>query len=176
MKTCSRCKKEKSLNMFRKHHKTLDGLTSVCEECHPKRSNKPMPTVKFCRGCEIIKSVEEFYINRTKTGQGLQTYCKECSRNRDRKVEYIKTRKSGNYLRRRLKKYNLTEKGYNDLLIKQNFVCAICKSKEARALAIDHCHETGKVRGLLCTNCNNGLGRFKDNPEYLRRAIKYVIG
>jgi hypothetical protein len=61
----------------------------------------------------------------------------------------------------------------------QNGVCAICGSpptgtRSHGLLAIDHCHDTLKIRGLLCNNCNNGLGRFKDNPDSLRKAADYL--
>lgn len=63
----------------------------------------------------------------------------------------------------------------------QNGLCAICGNPEkafmktkVMYLAIDHNHKTGEIRGLLCTNCNNGLGRFKDNIDLLNKAIAYI--
>lgn len=52
--------------------------------------------------------------------------------------------------------------------------CAICKSAGSGKLHVDHCHESGKVRQLLCNTCNGGLGLFKDNPELMRVAAQYV--
>lgn len=72
---------------------------------------------------------------------------------------------------------------YQAMLSEQNFVCAICDgpeiaidpgTKEVRALAVDHCHETNVVRGLLCGNCNQGIGLFKDKTDVMRRAIAYL--
>jgi hypothetical protein len=69
------------------------------------------------------------------------------------------------------------------MLEKQKGACAICKCTEQNVdvrtgkpyeLAIDHCHKTGKVRALLCTFCNVGLGAFRDNPDLMHQAIKYV--
>ncbi len=84
--------------------------------------------------------------------------------------------------RSRLKtQYNLTEEEYINILHKQKSCCAICKKKIATlkgkrgGLNIDHCHKTGKVRGLLCTTCNTALGKFKDNTEYLQNAINYLL-
>jgi len=76
----------------------------------------------------------------------------------------------------------LREEIYKILIEKQNGLCAICKKPETRKhkdgwvykLCIDHDHTTGEVRGLLCSNCNNGLGRFMDNVEFLLKAIKYL--
>lgn len=59
------------------------------------------------------------------------------------------------------------------LFIKQKGKCAICKI-DMTSLCIDHCHKTNKIRGLLCNPCNLGLGNFKDNPKYLKKAIKYL--
>ncbi len=81
-------------------------------------------------------------------------------------------------------KFGITLDEYRDMEEQQEACCKICgkhksknsvtKSGQVMELAVDHCHETGKVRGLLCTNCNRGLGRFKDNPEFLRNAADYL--
>lgn len=72
-------------------------------------------------------------------------------------------------------KYGLTLEEYQTMFDRQNGVCAICiGTEEGRMLAVDHCHETEKVRGLLCGACNRGLGLFGDNPEVLQRAKEYV--
>lgn len=55
--------------------------------------------------------------------------------------------------------------------------CWICKKPEpiaGRKLSIDHCHDTGKVRGLLCTHCNTGLGHFNHDPDRIDKAIRYL--
>lgn len=81
------------------------------------------------------------------------------------------------------KKHGITEAEYQAMLQGQQQLCAIC-SKPAgedrsryggfRRLAVDHCHVTGIIRGLLCADCNNGLGLFRDNSEVLRRAALYI--
>lgn len=61
--------------------------------------------------------------------------------------------------------------------LKDNATCAICKKHKSnftRALAVDHCHTTGKIRGLLCTNCNRALGNIKDSIDNLKNAIEYL--
>lgn len=75
--------------------------------------------------------------------------------------------------------YGITENEYQILFEIQNECCAICGSKSSgniktNKLYIDHDHITGKVRGLLCNSCNNGLGKFKDNIEYLNSAVEYL--
>ena len=81
----------------------------------------------------------------------------------------------------RLKKYGITLKDYDRMLEEQNHKCKICGKSETAIvggikpmLSVDHCHETKKVRGLLCSACNRALGMFKDSPEILKNAIKYL--
>ncbi|RRV29834.1 hypothetical protein EGJ23_01400 [Pseudomonas sp. o96-267] len=80
--------------------------------------------------------------------------------------------------------YRLEQDEYQAMLESQGGACAICgaqstgvreKGKRERSLSVDHCHTTGKVRGLLCHNCNFGIGHFKDNPDLLRIAMAYLI-
>lgn len=72
-------------------------------------------------------------------------------------------------------KYSITQQEYDEILFKQDHCCAICKKVSInKKLSIDHNHETGKIRGLLCTSCNMGLGYFKDNIQLLMRAINYL--
>ena len=75
-----------------------------------------------------------------------------------------------------IKVYGLSGEEYKILLNKQNGVCAICKTacSSGRRLAVDHCHVTGRVRGLLCANCNTALGKFKDSPSLMVDAIRYI--
>lgn len=76
-----------------------------------------------------------------------------------------------------LKRFGITLEMYNNMLQEQNNSCAICgkhESEEHQNLSVDHCHTTGKVRGLLCSHCNTGLGLFKDNIDNLQKAIKYL--
>lgn len=77
---------------------------------------------------------------------------------------------------RRYRKYGVSRLLYLEALQLQMGKCMICNTEAGMDLRVDHCHETGKFRGLLCNSCNNGLGRFKDNPEHLRRAARYLEG
>lgn len=73
----------------------------------------------------------------------------------------------------RLKRYNLTREGFDDLHQRANGACQICGTETAR-LAIDHDHRTGEVRGLLCTSCNTGIGLLGDDVGRLHKAIEYL--
>lgn len=81
------------------------------------------------------------------------------------------------------RKFGIDLEAYNNMLLEQNNVCKICKKEENRIfkktnkkidLAVDHCHKTGKVRGLLCSSCNTSLGKFDDSIEILQNAIDYL--
>ena len=81
------------------------------------------------------------------------------------------------------KKFGLTWEEYQLLLEKQQNVCAICKQPETKLdyrtnrlinLSVDHCHETDRIRGLLCMDCNRALGMFQDNVDILSAAIQYL--
>jgi len=75
------------------------------------------------------------------------------------------------------KTFGITLQTYNGMLDAQGFVCAICEAPElarGKRLAVDHCHKTGKIRGLLCRDCNLGLGWFSDDVERLKRAAQFL--
>lgn len=74
------------------------------------------------------------------------------------------------------RRYGVTVEQYDQMLLKQNGLCAICGrvDETGKRLAVDHSHETGKIRGLLCTGCNTGLGKFKDSSQLLNKAATYI--
>lgn len=87
----------------------------------------------------------------------------------------------GRYLQRigarkaELKKFGIEEIDYQRMLRRQNGVCAICDGPpDGPSFCVDHCHITGELRGLLCHSCNIGMGRLGDDPNLLRRAVKYL--
>lgn len=112
--------------------------------------------------------------------------CKECraeverayvARNREKVYQRNKAwRDAGGRRRSTVAAYGITTEQYDEMLAAQEGVCAICKEPcpSGRSLAVDHCHQTDVVRGLLCARCNSGIGQFLDSPERLRAAIKYL--
>lgn len=71
--------------------------------------------------------------------------------------------------------YGLTPEEYDAMLVAVDGKCTICrKAPKVKALAVDHCHTTGKVRGILCDKCNMGIGYFDDNLDLLQKAIEYL--
>jgi hypothetical protein len=124
-------------------------------------------TSKVCTACKIRKPLTEFFRHSGRE-DGRLHHCKPCE-NAKYKDKYR------SYELRR--KYGITEEDYNELLIQQNFCCAICNrhaSKLKRGLFIDHNHNTGEVRGLLCSNCNFGIANLQEDIEILNKAIEYL--
>lgn len=75
------------------------------------------------------------------------------------------------------KRYGISKDDYAALLVRQHNKCAICHTPETslkRRLGVDHCHKTGKIRGLLCDKCNSMLGHANDSIEFLQRGIEYL--
>ena len=141
---------------------------------------------KICANDECKKL---FTINNKKRGgQHFKIYCGnpkciEVGRNKKRKNARNRNRykQNGGKVDRNRKliyKYGITYDDYMTLKREQNNECLICKINEnelTKILNVDHCHKTGKVRGLLCSNCNRALGYFKDNINNLKGAIKYLM-
>jgi hypothetical protein len=122
-----------------------------------------------CPECEEVKALGEFPRNRS-AHDGRGGYCKPCH-NAKGKVTY--TRLYGGtrhyHLQRR---YGISATKVDELITEQGGHCAICR--DGKAEHVDHEHLTGRVRGILCFNCNGGLGQFKDNPDVLKRAVAYL--
>lgn len=102
---------------------------------------------------------------------------KERKNERERKYHHLR-KTNPEYKRKRknteLKCYfGITIEDYDRMLKEQNGSCAICETKPLK-LCVDHCHATGKVRGLLCNDCNLGIGKLKDNIKTLQNAISYL--
>jgi len=135
--------------------------------------------IKRCSKCLLEKPVGDFYFAARKVPlPSCKTCCKAAVRQYEKrnpeKKAYAVTRK---YYHKYY--YGLDHGAYEVMLAKQNFVCAICKSTKSRRgkdehFCIDHCHSTGKVRGLLCHHCNMAIGFFRDDPEILRVAAEYL--
>jgi hypothetical protein len=129
------------------------------------------PNSKLCSRCKTVKPVQSFGLRMRNGKEYVQSPCKECS-NELRRGRYGRSDKDKATRRRcqlRLR-YGITPEQYDFMLQEQGGVCKICKEedKNGTRLAVDHCHETGAVRGLLCLACNNMLGqveKYKRNPS-----------
>jgi hypothetical protein len=123
---------------------------------------------KICKSCLVDKPIEEYYYaNKEKTRYSVS--CKECVKALWTKKHKARLDKPYIWIKY---KYNLSVNEYLRMRQDQNELCAICNKK--KKLVVDHCHSTGKVRGLLCGGCNKGIGCFEENIESLNGAIKYL--
>jgi hypothetical protein len=125
--------------------------------------------MKRCPDCEQYKPLSEFPRNR-RTKNGFATYCKPCHNargNESRKRLYGSSRHY--HLKRR---YGIGAPEVENLIREQGDVCPVCDRPDPEH--VDHDHATGRVRGILCFNCNGGLGQFGDDAQRLYRAAFYV--
>ena len=145
--------------------------------------------LKHCRRCGTDKPRSEFHKD-SGAKEGLCAYCKECNKaksrawtkaNPERVREHSRKRaEAGKFREYLLKyKYGLTMEQYDALFAAQGGVCAICGRPEAgreghKNLAVDHCHTSNAVRGLLCHSCNRALGLLQDSAEVLEKALAYL--
>ena len=138
---------------------------------------------KQCKSCEESKPLAD-YAKRSASKDGLQRKCRPCMSAEQKAFRQSKS-KDELYLmdreRNLRKEFGIGLEEYGAMLEKQGGVCAICKQEETTvragrvmALPVDHCHETGKIRGLLCNSCNRALGKFKDSVEHLLAAASYL--
>lgn len=145
--------------------------------------------MKKCCRCEKLKDFS-CYHKKSHSPDGRRSSCKECDANYNRQkrrgtyVSFSRKPKypfTGHYLSKDYKRnnhllvhYGITIEHYREMVKKQKGLCAICDNNLEELLCVDHDHQTGAVRGLLCHKCNQGIGLFKDNQKLLRRAIKYL--
>ncbi len=135
---------------------------------------------KCCR-CQEVKPLTDFH-KAAKKKFGRRYYCKVCA-NKEQKLRtdsgYYKGKYKPKYNKsysrnQKLKyKYGITEEKYNSLYETCKGRCNIC-DVWCKVLSVDHNHETGEVRGLLCNKCNIGLGMFKDNSDIIEKAKRYL--
>lgn len=202
-KICNKCHISKLLSEFHKNHLTADGYRYDCKECRKSLKTKKREQVKvgykLCPHCQVERLFGDFLKSKHHC-DGLSSWCKFCL-SEFKKIYYQENRKEidnkhKEYFIKNFKKmkkyhqdyskqdhlkrtYNLDFDKYLNMLESQNGVCAICGQPEKiknQTLSVDHDHKTGKVRGLLCRECNWSLGGFKDDIEILYKAIEYLKG
>lgn len=138
--------------------------------------------MKTCTGCKEVKPLTAFYPDRRRAS-GLMARCKSCRTNdqrswRQRNPDANKRRYWNNPQSERerhlVRKYGVTQAAYDQMLAAQDYRCAVCRKTQERAFDVDHDHETGDVRGLLCTSCNRMIGHAGDNADNLEAAAAYL--
>ncbi len=144
MKTCTVCGETKPLSAFYRDAAHPDGHKARCKICY--------------------RADSRHYCNNATPERKKKRKAKQREYNR----------KPGRHIKNR---YGISLAQYDEMLEAQEYGCAICGTtpeENGQRLAVDHDHETGKVRGLLCGGCNRGIGLFQDRIELLQSAIGYL--
>lgn len=143
---------------------------------------------KICSLCKVSKPLEDFY-KESRVKDGRARRCKKChgeKTERYRKENPEVYRKASlrhwhkSDIKKRqaqwIKRYGITLEQYEEMYDNQKGVCKICKNtcSSRQCLSVDHCHKTGKVRGLLCVKCNTALGMLNDDVHKFKTAIEYL--
>lgn len=126
-----------------------------------------LETERLCSQCKLTKSLAEFH----KDSGRRRSICKKCS---SEAVGRSILKRYGNYRNYNLiRNYGITEEDYDFLYEQQQGLCKLCE--RPRILVVDHSHKTGKVRALLCSGCNTGIGQFEHDPTLFDKAKEYVL-
>lgn len=186
-KYCPDCCLDRPVSEFTKDTRRKDGLAFYCRSCRVLRDEasrrkrlgprqhrmRPRDLLvpdghKWCPDCDGVKLLSEFPTNRA-ARSGYMTYCKLCHNVRNRASKEAHGGVRNYHLRRR---YGITVEHFDRMFAEQDNLCAICR--EAPAAHVDHDHDTKRVRGLLCFNCNGALGQFRDRRDLMLAAIVYL--
>ena len=191
-KRCGDCGETKPVSEFWRWSQSKDGYSVYCGPCGSvrnaqyaaaRRERRGLPPavprvkppevpegMKWCRDCGEVKQLEEFVLSKS-APSGRGSYCKPCQNARTYESRQRLHGGSREYhLRRR---YGIGVKVFDEMLEDQDGKCLICEKPAPEH--VDHDHETGKVRGILCFNCNQGLGNFRDDMRSLIRAVNYLM-
>lgn len=203
-KTCTKCKQELPVTSYSKDNTRTDGLSPYCKPCRSdenkawreRNAERKRQMDREYRASNLEKCRQKereyneshreernayfrrYYAESEERRQQAKDSAKEWRKNNPEKVR--QRWQSRSYLTRldhHLRgKFGITLADYNEMLEQQEGLCAICRQppRGQRRLVVDHCHETGKVRQLLCHPCNSGMGLLQDNPELLAKAIQYL--
>lgn len=151
--------------------RTVEPDSGRCLHC--RRLLAKAAIEKECSKCKRVLPVS-FFSKKANDAELYRSSCREC----------LNKARAEAYWRTILKRHGLSASEYQALLDTQDGRCAICRSSGGdagrkghtiyRFLRIDHCHRSGKVRGLLCDKCNLGIGNFNDDPQWLEAAVAYL--
>ena len=141
---CTKCKEFKLATEFAKYAKKVNGLTSQC---------------KVCRN---LRRKEHYYKNQDYEHKRVRSY-------RENNTEKVKASNRNTKLKRA---YGITQEQYLEMSLRQDNKCACC-GRETK-LVVDHCHTTGKIRELLCNNCNTALGLLNEDTTIVQNLSTYI--
>ena len=161
MKPCRICQELKPLSDFYKAAGTRDGYRGECKHCNLAQQHERY-MADPSRAKARVKRWQQQNAERVNAYQRTR-----------RQEPEVKRRNRAGHLRR---KFGMTLEGYEEILARQGGVCAVCSRPPTPSISlhVDHDHETGRIRGLLCFRCNNALGDLEDDPGLLRAATRYL--
>jgi hypothetical protein len=163
-RVCSRCREPKWLGAFRA--RSRGGLDSYCWECRKAVNREGYARNRVKRAAS---NAARYKANRER--YRYRAYQSRWSKENRERVS------TGHWRRGLKSRYGLTVADYERILAEQGGFCAICRRDKLgrfKRFHVDHDHATGRVRGLLCPDCNLGLGKFADDPSRLQAALKYL--
>jgi hypothetical protein len=130
--------------------------------------------IKACTDCRQFFDASNFH-PEPRNKDGLNGACRKCRNKKAIKWQRLNPKaKRNTHLK---SKFGITVEQFDSMLAAQNYCCAICMSTDPKGRGtfhVDHCHTTGQIRGLLCHDCNTGIGKFKDSPDALKKAVDYL--
>lgn len=181
--TCRECRQSARYDQRLERRKRLGFVTKALTTRESREFLKK--GLKYCPGCAIVKPTDEFYRNKDKFAPHCKECCKTLRNERNSRPE-VKEARRREYLSNRDKRkcqklqrnYGITLEQYDEKLIQQNGQCSICgltPEKNGKALAVDHDHKTGKVRDLLCNNCNVAVGFLKEDISLCEKIRDYLL-
>jgi hypothetical protein len=183
---CTKCGDEKDISNFRKDQHNPTGYHCHCNTCYNLNQR-----IYYNNNLDKVRNYAKEYYKKNakriselrqarKKGESTQKLFKTTLEQRESSIKsyynregWKKTRESG-WRSRGIK--NFTYLQFEEMVVKQNNKCYICGSgpDKNHSLYVDHDHKTGKVRKLLCNNCNNGIVKLKDDVELLQKAVNYL--
>lgn len=197
-RVCAKCAVRKRLSDYRKMARHPGRLSRTCVVCIQTRQQEwvlkrkenskgakiDFDALRVCSQCREAKTAAHFHLNN-RENSGLASACVDCLREKDR-ARYAanpELRKSQARWGGIKKKYGLTQEAWQQMFSAQNGLCGVCEgpmlahtysNRDKRGACVDHCHKTGRVRGLLCCKCNQGIGLLGDNADIAERAAIYL--
>lgn len=161
MKQCKVCGERKPFDAFYRAAGMKDGHRNECKLCF-----KQLAKARY-DSATAVQRMKEW---RERNPERHKAYQAEYRRRPDRKRAMRDL-----YYRRT---FGISADEFDAMLEAQGGVCAICRQRPEReaSLHVDHCHRTGRIRGILCVNCNQGIGKLGEDPELFRRAAEYLSG
>lgn len=180
-KVCLNCNILKPICDFYGRHVSKNDW---CKNCLRKARKNVPPGKKFCTICKEAKDIEEFHPDVVHGKPRITSWCEPCNKKRTNDLNRARYDPREGRSQHLHYTYGITLEEYEAMLRQQGGVCAICKQPETylhprwktpNNLVVDHNHKTGKIRALLCQHCNRALGLLRDDIEFTKTVLQYLL-